>query len=123
MNESCFSNKFSDSKGGYEVRNSNGSNTLAACEIDPLIGAINAMKAGLADYNANAPEDDDAARAYAEISYRPPRRVIERWKRPAISIDGAVSALRLARDADRDDDGLIVTAMLSAALAFFDPAA
>jgi len=35
---------------------------------DPLVAAIAAFRAGMADYNANAPQDDDGGDAYAAIS-------------------------------------------------------
>ncbi|PBB21124.1 hypothetical protein [Mesorhizobium sp. WSM4313] len=65
---------------------------------DPLIDAIAALRAGLEDFNRNAPEDDDEAEAYAEVSYGPPMAVIEEWERPAASRQGAIEALRLVLD-------------------------
>lgn len=89
-------------------------------ESDPLSHAIEALRLGFEDFNTNAPLGEDAARAYAEASYRPPRRIIMGWSRPAQSIESAVSALRLAKAAHDEDDHAIVGPMLTAALAFLE---
>ena len=47
---------------------------------DPLLDAIQAFRAGLADYSANAPDDNDEADAYVEMSYGPPMEVLEEWR-------------------------------------------
>ena len=87
---------------------------------DPILTAIARYRAGLKDYDANAPQDDAGAKAYIHVSYAPPMRVLEAWTEPAVSVDGAVEALRLARDENETGDSDIVGAMLSAALAYFE---
>jgi hypothetical protein len=88
---------------------------------DPLLVAIENLKAGMQDYNDNAPmQTDEDANAYAAISYRGPLRIIERWKQPARSNEGAIAALKLAIQADKDGDYTIVGPMLAAALAYFE---
>ena len=73
------------------------------------------------DYSSNAPmETDDAARAYAAVSYAEPLKVIRGWKVPARSLEGAIAALRLAKKADEEGDYTIVGPMLSAALSYFE---
>lgn len=90
---------------------------------DPLSHAIEALRLGFEDFNANAPLGEDAARAYAEASYRPPRRIILGWSRPADSMESAVAALRLAKIAHDEDDHAIVGPMVAAALAFLEQSA
>lgn len=89
-------------------------------EREPLLDLIDAYRQGLTDFTANAPDDSDAANAYAERSYRPPRRDLQEWSGPALTRLGAISALRMAKDADDNDDAEIVTSMLRAALGYFD---
>jgi len=88
---------------------------------DPLLDAIRAFREGLADYNANAPQDDAAAEAYAEMSYVPPMAVLEEWEEPATTRRGALEALRLI--AEENDDfaaSPVVGPLLAAALAYFE---
>lgn len=87
---------------------------------DPLCCVIQKYRAAFEDYNANAPEDDVAAQLYAELSYRPRRRILMGWDRPARSKAGAIAALQLARDAGNCDDHSVVAPMVDAALAFFE---
>lgn len=86
---------------------------------DPLLGMISAYRIGLADFKANAPEDDAGANAYAEISYELPMANLEKWNRAATTKKSAIAALLLARDANRDGDRCLVGPMLSAAITFF----
>jgi hypothetical protein len=89
--------------------------------VDPILIAIGDYRAGLADYNERAPTDnDEAATAYAENSYRPPRRILASWDSPALTFEGAVSALKMAKDADNDDDAQVVSAMIRAASGYFE---
>lgn len=91
------------------------------CQGDPILSAIESFRAGLEDYNKNAPTDSDIeANSYAEISYRGPLRVIQEWKMPAQSSDGAIAALRLAVQADQDGDYSLVGPMVAAALSYFE---
>ncbi len=58
--------------------------------------AIAAYQAGLADYNAHAPSDNDAADAYARVSYAPPMDALRQWTAPAASHAEALLALDTA---------------------------
>lgn len=88
---------------------------------DPILTAIEDLRAGMADYNANAPVDNDAAAdAYAEKTYRPARRSLAAWDGPALTFAGAFAALKMAKDADESDDSEIVTVMLNAAIGYFE---
>lgn len=89
-------------------------------EREPLTVLIEAYRDGIADYAMNAPEDVDAAAAYAETSYRRPRIALKAWKDPAQTLYGAVDALRMANEADRNDDAEVVSVMLRAALGYFE---
>lgn len=88
--------------------------------MDPLMDLIEAYRSGMADFNANAPEDPAAANAYAERVYRQQRRRLVMWDGPALTLEGAVSAIRMARDADRNDDDEIVSAMIKASCRYFE---
>jgi len=70
---------------------------------DPLVAAIKAYLAGLDDFNANAPLDNNGANAYAEKSYLPPMRVLNEWDQPATSLQGSILALQIA---NRDSGGV-----------------
>ncbi len=70
---------------------------------DPLVTAINAYLAGLDDFNANAPLDDNGANAYAGQSYSPRIQVLNEWDQPATSLQGAILALQIA---NRDSGGV-----------------
>jgi hypothetical protein len=88
---------------------------------DPILGAIDALRVGLADYNANAPlNNDEAANAYAEKSYRHPRQALVAWDGPALTFAGAYAALKMAKDADESDDAEIVRVMINAAIGYFE---
>ncbi|MBB4272345.1 hypothetical protein [Rhizobium mongolense] len=91
-----------------------------ATVADPLIEAINAYRAGIADFNQNAPEDDEGANAYGEISWLPPFKALENWTAPATTRDGAMAALRLAVDEDEVGDSPLVGTMMRAALAYLE---
>ncbi|MDI7865062.1 hypothetical protein MRS76_24400 [Rhizobiaceae bacterium n13] len=84
---------------------------------DPIIAAIDAYHAGNAAYCAQ-PDEDDAA---IEATYGPPLRVLEDWDQPALTRQGAIAALQLAK---KEDGGIscspIVGNMLDAALAYFE---
>lgn len=89
---------------------------------DPLLRAIRAYRAGLADFQGNAPDDDDAANAYADKTYCPPMLELECWRSPAETKESAVAALELARDAHNEGDRSLVGPMISAALLYFGAA-
>jgi hypothetical protein len=92
-----------------------------AAVADPLLDAVNAYRAALADYNANAPMDANAeADAYAEISWRPLFRALMNWTAPATTREGAMAALRLAVDEEDTGDSPLVGPMIRAALAYLE---
>lgn len=88
---------------------------------EPLVNLIEAYRSAIADYSRNAPDDAEIAAVYAEASYRKPRIALTAWKDPAMTLYGAVHALRLAHEADQNDDSEMVSVMLKAALGYFDP--
>ncbi|TBD15701.1 hypothetical protein ELH24_09240 [Rhizobium ruizarguesonis] len=93
----------------------------AAVADDPLLDAVNAYRAGLADYNDNAPMDTDAAAdAYAQISWMPPFKALESWTTPATTREGAMAALRLAVDEDENGESPLIGTMMRAALAYLE---
>ncbi|RVM16094.1 hypothetical protein [Sinorhizobium meliloti] len=94
--------------------------TTAGMTEDPIIGAIFDLRSAIDAYNANAPGEDRGAEIYAERTYRPPRRVIESWQEGARTRRGAVEALKLANDADRDGDYVLVGPMVRAALSYLE---
>jgi hypothetical protein len=81
---------------------------------------IDAYRDGMADYAINAPDDVIAAAEYAETSYRRPRIALKSWADPAKTLYGAVYALRMANEADENDDTEVVGVMLRAALGYFE---
>lgn len=87
---------------------------------DPLLDFIVAYRKGLADFVSNAPEDNDGNKAYAEVSFRLPRKTLESWSSPATTFAGAISALKMAVDADKNDDVEIVSSMIRAAWGYFE---
>lgn len=89
---------------------------------DPIAEAIAVFRAAMADFRANAPDDNAGADAYASRSYRAPLCILERWELPAVSRAGALDALRLAVDAEADGDYVLVGPMLRAGLAYFESA-
>jgi hypothetical protein len=93
---------------------------VAIIAQEPLLELIIAYRNGLADFAAHAPEDPSASYHYAEASYRAPRNALEAWVGPARTFSGAIAALRMARDADQNDDSEIVSVMVLAALGYFE---
>jgi hypothetical protein len=93
---------------------------ISVISRDPLLELIISYRQGLSDFAANAPDERDASNEFAENSYRPHRRALESWTGGARTFAGALSALRMARDADRNDDAEIVSAMVCAALGYFE---
>ncbi|MBB4574422.1 hypothetical protein [Rhizobium lentis] len=88
---------------------------------DPILAAVDNFRAAMEDYNSNAPmHSDELANAYAAASYAGPLLVIQEWKAPARTREGAIAALRLAKKADEEGDYSIVGPMLAAALAFLE---
>ncbi|RUM18729.1 hypothetical protein EFD56_14870 [Rhizobium phaseoli] len=91
-----------------------------AAAADPLLDAVAAFRSGMADYNANAPQDDPGANAYSLISWMPPHAVLANWTAPATTRDGAMAALRLAVDEEETGDSPLVGPMMRAALAYLE---
>ncbi|CDX28967.1 hypothetical protein MPLSOD_110106 [Mesorhizobium sp. SOD10] len=88
---------------------------------DPLLDAIAAFRASMADYEKNAPDDSDLADAYAEITYAPAMTVIEDWDQPATSKRGAVEALRLVLEEMASFQASpMVPPLVTAALAYLE---
>lgn len=93
----------------------------AAAVHDPLLDVINAFRSAMKDYCDNAPDDDDAADAYAEVTYAPAMKVIEHWNSPAVTKEGAVEAIRLAVQEARDfANSEMLRPLLAAALGYFE---
>ncbi|MBB3913893.1 hypothetical protein [Rhizobium fabae] len=91
-----------------------------AAAADPILDAVSAFRAGMADFNANAPLDDAGTNAYSAISWKPPHAVLTTWTAPAISRDGAMAALRLAVEEEDTGDSPLVGPMMRAALAYLE---
>lgn len=88
---------------------------------DPIVAAVDNFRAAMEDFKSNAPmHSDELANAYAAASYAGPLLIIQEWKAPARSREGAIAALRLAKKADEDGDYSIVGPMLAAALSYFE---
>jgi hypothetical protein len=91
-----------------------------AAVADPLLDMITAYRNGLADFNANAPEDNDGANAYGEISWLPPFKALENWTAPATTREGAIAALRLAVEEGAHSYAEFIHPLTTAALAYFE---
>lgn len=94
----------------------------AAIQIDPLIEAIQAYRAGLAAYDAagdDFPDDEEAELHSATIAG--PDAVLSAWQKPAASRGAAIAAISLAEEeVVRFGGGPVATAMKAAALAYWD---
>lgn len=98
-----------------------GASVTFAATQDPLGAACAAYVAAREDYNANAPsDDDDAANAYAAMTWKPARDVLVNWTASAVSRSGAMAALRLAVEEEDAGDSNVVAPLLTAALAYFE---
>lgn len=90
---------------------------------DPIIEAIRDYRLGMTAYNCGVVElvaeaSDDAL---IRTTYGPPLEVLSGWTRPAQTREGAVEALRFARQELRDiEDSPVVERLVSAALAFLE---
>lgn len=107
-------------EGGAACRIFDGAEPSAGGLADPIVTAISAYLVAMDDFRRNAPDDDAGADAYALATYRPPLRVLERWRRPAATRSGALAALRLASHAEKDGVYDLVGPMLRAGLAYFE---
>ncbi|MDW9632142.1 hypothetical protein GOA75_20085 [Sinorhizobium meliloti] len=84
---------------------------------DPIRAAIKAYRAGLAAYNTAAGEDDETVMR----TYGVPHQVLEDWTLPAQTREGALEALQLAVEEERDCGASHLTLpLMSAALAYFE---
>lgn len=93
----------------------------AAEPHDPLLDAIRAYRAGMADFLANAPEDDgDAETAYFASVVSPPNRVLREWGEPARTRGGAIEALRFAIEEHDKGDTPVIACMVNAALGYLE---
>jgi|GEM_PF-6546713 len=86
---------------------------------DNLTLLIAAYKAGVADYNANAPDDDDeAADAYGLVSYGPPMDALRAFTGSATSHAEALLALDTALKEMNDGDYETAVVLIEAASLF-----
>ena len=84
---------------------------------DPLLDAINAYREAMADYCANATDDNEDE--YARATYDAPLDVLSTWTEPAHTKEGALAALELAlEDMENFASSPLSKAMISAALGF-----
>ncbi|ASY68867.1 hypothetical protein [Sinorhizobium fredii] len=104
----------SDTEGGLFFQ------PVAGVGADPLIGAITSFKRQMALFNRLALIGDEDVGALADRTYRPPLAMISAWRRPAISREGALAALKLAEEGCRDNDPAITGPMLRAAIGYFE---
>lgn len=87
--------------------------------IDPVVEAVQAYRAGMDDYNANAPVEDELANAYAAQTYEPPMRVLMAWDQPATTKEGALAAIEMAlEERAQQEESPVETAMLRAVHGF-----
>lgn len=90
---------------------------------DPILGAIQNYRDGLAAYNSKAEfastsEDEDALIAE---TYGPPMEVLDNWTAPATTFEGALEALRLARQEMHDFENSFTTkSLFAAAMAYLE---
>ncbi|KSV72926.1 hypothetical protein N182_28780 [Sinorhizobium sp. GL2] len=92
--------------------------------IDPIITAIRDLRAGEAAFSAIKEDDwhlhggEDAVIAK---TYGPALDVVDEWDRPAETMEGALEALRFAREeADLFSSSPAVPRMISAALVYLE---
>jgi len=93
-------------------------------QSDPLLSAIASFLAGEVAFGAIKEKDWDAHGGEAAVireTFGRPMEILEDWDRPAITLDGAIAALRLADRENRTHGECDVSvAMVRAAVAFFD---
>ncbi|MBB3396658.1 MULTISPECIES: hypothetical protein [unclassified Rhizobium] len=93
---------------------------------DPISTAIEAFRAGNAAFCATKEEDWPAhggEEAVIANTYGRPLEVLENWDQPALSLKGAVDALRFANEENRNfESNPTVVAMVGAALAYLEKA-
>ncbi|RVG50539.1 hypothetical protein [Sinorhizobium meliloti] len=93
-------------------------NNEAHAEIgDPIIDAIEAYQAGVAAYNAAEGEDEETVMS----TYGAPFDVLVDWEMPAQTRAGAMAALRLAAEQEKEfGTSLLTFPLVRAALAYFE---
>ncbi|CAN7202874.1 hypothetical protein LJR030_000530 [Rhizobium sp. LjRoot30] len=93
-------------------------------QSDPLLSAIASFLAGEVAFGAIKEKDWDAHGGEASVireTFGRPMEILEDWDRPAITLDGAIAALRLADRENRTHGECDVSvAMVRAAAAFFE---
>lgn len=84
---------------------------------DPIQDAIEAYRDGMTAYNSAPGEDEETV----DRTYGPPLDVLMDWEQPAQTREGAMAALRLALEEEKQFQGAPLSlSMLSAALAYFE---
>ncbi|MDX0469930.1 hypothetical protein [Sinorhizobium meliloti] len=84
---------------------------------DPILAAIKAYRDGMGAYNAAPGEDAETVRR----TYGIPHQVLEDWTLPAQTREGALEALRLAVEEERDCGASYLTLpLMTAALGYFE---
>ncbi|MFQ6158883.1 hypothetical protein [Sinorhizobium meliloti] len=86
---------------------------------DPILAAIKAYRDGMAAYNADPGQGEDAETVMR--TYAIPHQVLEDWTLPAQTRQGALEALLLAVEEERECGASHLTLpLMSAALAYFE---
>lgn len=96
------------------------SNAVGHGPPSTLTDLIYAYRVALSDYTDHAPDEEDAAKDFAERSYRSPRNMLIAWDSPAATFAEATSAIKMAFEADLNDDAELVGSMVRAAHRYFD---
>lgn len=82
--------------------------------------AVANYRAGLDDYNINAPDPLPESLKYVEQSYGPPMDVLLDWKAPAQNAGDALAALKIAKWEITEGSPALVLAMITAAIGYFE---
>jgi len=89
---------------------------------DPLVAAIAAFRAAMAEFDRTPHPTDKVADAHSATTWEPLLKALEEWSQPARSLDGAIAALRLAHEEQCNFHGSeLATSMVRAAVRYFDP--
>jgi hypothetical protein len=81
-----------------------------AAEEDPALLTFAAFRTAWVDFNANAPDNDDAA--FQQAAYLPTRQAVLSFDGP-LSPAAAIEALQLAIDANREGDDDLIEPLLN----------
>lgn len=88
---------------------------------DPIITAIATFEEGVAAFNATPSAVTEAMEEQViEATYGPPLAVLAEWSEPAVTLDGAMAAIRFAAKELREGGTDVARRMLAAALSYFD---